>query len=238
VRVTAHPSPNHAARPAGTPIDTLVLHYTGMATGKAALARLGDPAAKVSAHWLVDEAGGVVQLVDEERAAWHAGVSAWRGRVGLNGRSIGIEIVNGGHDFGLPPYPDAQIEAVTALSREVIARWSIPAVNVVAHSDVAPMRKYDPGERFPWARLARAGVGLWPEPGDGPPTANVTVDLATIGYVLDGAPQPTSVSGALAAFQRRFHPDGPIDGRPDPATRRRLGEVASAYLLARAPVAP
>jgi N-acetylmuramoyl-L-alanine amidase len=100
------------------------------------------------------------------------------------------------------------------------------------------MRKADPGERFPWARLARAGVGLWPEPGDGPPAANLTGDLATIGYVLDGAPQPTSLGGALAAFQRRFHPDGTVDGRPDTATRRRLREVAAAHLLAAAPFAP
>ena len=232
MRVHDRPSPNHAPRPTGTPIDTLVLHYTGMATAEAALAQLRDPAAKVSAHWLVDEAGGVVRLVDEERTAWHAGVSAWRGRVGLNDRSVGIEIVNGGHDFGLPPFPDAQIEAVIALARAVIARWSIAPVDVVAHSDVAPMRKADPGERFPWARLARAGVGLWPEPGDGPPAANVAGDLATIGYVLDGAPQPTSLGGALAAFQRRFHPHGAVHGRPDTATRRRLREVAAAHLLA------
>ncbi|MFP4360947.1 MAG: N-acetylmuramoyl-L-alanine amidase [Alphaproteobacteria bacterium] len=238
MRVSERPSPNHGPRPADTPVDMLVLHYTGMATAEAALARLRDPTARVSAHWLVDEAGGLVRLVDEARAAWHAGVSAWAGHVGLNGRSIGVEIVNGGHDFGLPPYPDAQIAAVIALAREVGARWSIPAVNVVAHSDVAPMRKADPGERFPWARLAHAGVGLWPEPADGPPAASVTGALAAIGYMLDGAPQPTTVTAALKAFQRRFGAGGPIDGRPDAATRRRLGEVAACHLLARAAHAP
>jgi len=238
LRVTELPSPNHAPRQLDTPVDMLVLHYTGMASGAAALARLHDPAAAVSAHWLVDEAGGVVRLVDEERVAWHAGVSAWRGCIGLNRRSIGIEIVNGGHDFGLPPYPERQIAAVVALAREIIGRWAIPAVNVVGHSDVAPMRKADPGERFPWARLAAAGVGLWPEPGDGSPAGDVTAALTAIGYVLAGAPQPTSVSGALQAFQRRFQPEGPIDGRPQAATRRRLAEVAAAHLLAPAARAP
>jgi N-acetylmuramoyl-L-alanine amidase len=238
VRVHERPSPNHAPRPADTPIDTLVLHYTGMATGDAALARLRDPAAAVSAHWLVDEAGGVVRLVDEERTAWHAGVSAWRGHVGLNGRSIGVEIVNGGHDFGLPPYPEGQIEAVLGLAREIVARWAIPAVNVVGHGDVAPMRKADPGEHFPWRRLARAGVGLWPEAGEAAPAADVGGALAAVGYALADAPQPTSVSAALLAFQRRFRPQGPIDGRADAATRRRLGEVAAAYLLAAARRAP
>jgi N-acetylmuramoyl-L-alanine amidase len=238
VRITELPSPNHGPRPPDTPVDVLVLHYTGMATGDAALARLRDPAAGVSAHWLIDEAGGIVRLVDEDRAAWHAGVSAWRGQVGLNRRSVGIEIVNGGHDFGLPPYPAAQIEAVTALARDVITRWSISPVNVVAHSDVAPMRKCDPGERFPWARLAHAGVGLWPAPAEGAPPPDVTGALGVIGYVLEGAPQPTSVTATLKAFQRRFGVTGAIDGRPDAATRRRLGEVAAAYLLARTPPLP
>lgn len=238
MRITERPSPNHAPRPADTPVDMLVLHYTGMPSAEAALARLRDPAAKVSAHWLVDEAGGVVRVVDEERLAWHAGISAWRGRVGLNASSIGIEIVNGGHDFGLPPYPERQIAAVAVLAREIIARWAIPAVNVVGHSDVAPMRKADPGERFPWARLARAGVGLWPEPADAPPAADVTATLAAIGYVLAGAPQPTSVSGTLQAFQRRFRSEGPIDGRADPTTRRRLAEVAAVHPLAPAPRTP
>ena len=238
MRIHDLPSPNHAARPAGTPVDTLVLHYTGMATGAAALARLRDPASAVSAHYVVDEGGGILRLVDEARTAWHAGVSAWRGAVGLNARSIGVEIVNGGHDFGLPPYSDAQIEAVVALARAIVARWSIPATRVVGHADVAPMRKADPGERFPWRELARAGVGLWPVPADVPPAASVTGALATIGYVLDGAPQPTSVSAALAAFQRRFRPEGPIDGRADPATRRRLAQIARAHLLAADTVAP
>jgi N-acetylmuramoyl-L-alanine amidase len=209
-----------------------------MASRDAALARLRDPTAKVSAHWLVDEAGRIVRLVAEHHIAWHAGVSAWRGHVNLNARSIGIEIVNGGHDFGLPPFPAAQIEAVIALAREIVARWSIPARNVVGHGDVAPMRKRDPGERFPWAELARAGVGLWPESADGPPAADVTGALGAIGYVLEGAPQPTSVTAVLQAFQRRFRPDGPIDGRADGATRRRLRDVADLHLLATAAGVP
>lgn len=233
MRVVDRPSPNHAARPADVAIDTLVLHYTGMASGAEALERLCDPQAQVSAHWLVEETGEVVRLVPEERVAWHAGVSAWRGRIGLNARSIGIEVVNGGHDYGLPGYPEAQLAALVALARGIVARWAIPAVNVVAHSDVAPMRKRDPGERFPWARLAAAGVGLWPEPGTASPARSVTAALAAIGYVLDGAPQPTSVTAAVQAFQRRWLASEPIDGRPAAATLRRLGEVASAHLLAR-----
>lgn len=238
MRVTDRPSPNHGPRAPDQPVDTLVLHYTGMASAEAALARLCDPRAQVSAHWVVDEAGHVFRLVDEERVAWHAGVAAWRGRAGLNRRAIGIEIVNGGHDFGLPAFPEVQIEAVITLARAIVARWRIHAGDVVGHADVAPMRKADPGERFPWRRLAAAGVGLWPAPGGAPPAMNVTGALARIGYVLEGAPQPTSVSAALKAFQRRFSPDGRVDGRADAATRARLAEVASAYLLARRGIAP
>lgn len=219
-------------------VDTLVLHYTGMADAAAARRRLCDPAAAVSAHWLVEEDGRLVQLVAEDRVAWHAGVSAWRGRSALNARSIGVEIVNGGHDFGLPPYPEPQIAAVVDLARALVARWNIPAANVVGHADVAPMRKRDPGERFPWARLAAAGIGLWPPPRAADPRVDVTASLAAIGYVVEGAPQPTSVSAALAAFQRRFAPGRAADGRADAATRARLKEVAAAYLLATPPTAP
>ncbi len=234
----SRPSPNQAPRPAGTVVDTLVLHYTGMADGAAARQRLCDPAAGVSAHWLVEADGRLIPLVGEDRVAWHAGVSAWRGRSGLNAHSIGIEIVNGGHDFGLPPYPEPQLAAVVDLARAIVARWRIPATHVVGHADVAPMRKRDPGERFPWARLAAAGVGLWPPPRADDPAVDVSAALATIGYAVEGAPQPTSVSAVLAAFQRRFMPARPADGRADAATRARLKEVAAAYLLARPASAP
>jgi N-acetylmuramoyl-L-alanine amidase len=145
------------------PIDMLVLHYTGMNDGPSALARMREETEpRVSAHYMVEEDGTVFTLVPEEKRAWQAGRSWWRGDEDLNSRSIGIEIVNGGHDFGLPPYPDAQIEAVMELCQGILARWPIPATRVVAHSDIAPDRKEDPGEHFPWKRLAEAGIGIWP----------------------------------------------------------------------------
>jgi len=211
----------------------LVLHYTGMADAASALARLTDPAAGVSAHWVVDEDGTLWRLVDEAAMAWHAGVSAWRGRRRLNANSIGIEIVNGGHEYGLPPFPPRQIEAVIALTQGILARWPIGAGDVVGHSDVAPMRKRDPGERFPWRRLAAAGIGLWPDGGAPAPELCTGAALRAIGYTVDDAPQPTSMSAAVRAFQRRFMPDHPLDGRDDPATRTRLATVARAHLLAR-----
>lgn len=165
MRVEAKPSPNFNDRK--HPVDMLVLHYTGMETGQAALERMCDAAANVSAHYMIWEDGGVVQLVGEDKRAWHAGVSSWQGDEDLNSRSIGIEIVNGGHDWPLaggvlPPYPKAQIDALIELCHGILERWDIPARRIVGHSDIAPARKDDPGEHFPWDRLARAGIGLWP----------------------------------------------------------------------------
>ncbi len=144
------PSPNFDARPAGAGIDMLVLHYTGMPSGVAALERLTDPAAKVSSHYLVEEDGTVFRLVADAHRAWHAGVSAWAGRERLNDVSIGIEIVNPGHDCGLKPFPAMQMAAVAELSRDLIDRHCISQRRIMAHSDIAPMRKRDPGELFPW----------------------------------------------------------------------------------------
>ena len=155
------PSPNFDRR-GGVPVSILVLHYTGMQSGAEALARLCDSASKVSAHYVVEEDGGVYALVAEEHRAWHAGVSSWHGETRVNAASIGIEIVNPGHEFGYRPFPRVQVEAVIALCRDILSRHEIPARNVVGHSDVAPMRKEDPGELFPWAWLAAQGVGLWP----------------------------------------------------------------------------
>ena len=182
----------------------LVLHYTGMPSAGAALARLCDPAAKVSAHYLVDEDGTVQALVAEQNRAWHAGVSFWRGATGLNDRSIGIEIVNPGHEFGYRPFPAVQMQAVRELCQGILARWrGIPARNVVAHSDIAPNRKQDPGELFDWRGLAAAGIGLWTDlvapPGD------LAVDLAAIGYDMRLAE-----TDVITAFQRHFLP-GPCD---------------------------
>ena len=145
-------------------IDMLVLHYTGMRSAAEALRRLTSPEAAVSAHYLIDEDGAVWRLVPEERRAWHAGVSYWRGRRDINSASIGIELVNPGHEFGYRAFPEAQVAALEVLCRDVLSRYQIPPRHVLGHSDVAPARKDDPGELFPWRRLARAGIGLWPEP--------------------------------------------------------------------------
>jgi N-acetylmuramoyl-L-alanine amidase len=217
------PSPNFDDRPPGQAIDVLVLHYTGMRDAAAALARLTDPAAQVSAHYLIDEDGGIVRLVDEHKRAWHSGVSMWRGHSGVNARSIGIELVNPGHEFGYRPFPEAQMQALEQLARAVIARHPIRAHNVVGHSDVAPTRKQDPGELFDWRRLAEAGIGLWPTTAIVEPTAESYVgrDLAAIGYDV------ADLSAAIVAFQRRFAPHR-LDGVPDLETRRTIAAVKAA----------
>jgi len=164
VKLIPSPSLNCEER-RGPGIDMIVLHYTGMATAERARAWLCDEASKVSSHYLVDEEGEVFALVGEDQRAWHAGVSCWAGESDINSCSIGIEIHNLGHAGGLPEYPDAQIEAVMALCSGIMKRHGIARPRVLAHSDVAPGRKIDPGEHFPWERLARAGIGLWAEPG-------------------------------------------------------------------------
>jgi N-acetylmuramoyl-L-alanine amidase len=217
-------SPNADERPAGVLIDALILHYTGMPTAQAALERLCDPVAAVSAHYLIDEDGAVMALVPEERRAWHAGVSMWQGRPRLNDGSIGIELVNPGHAWGYRPFSEAQYEALIPLCRSILRRWPIPARQVLGHSDVAPERKEDPGELFDWSRLAAAGIGLWPEPGSGRerPVATLQVELARVGY-----PVPThgamdeATCRVIVAFQRHFRPER-CDGLADQATRARL----------------
>ena len=213
------PSPNFGPRPPGATIDMLVIHYTGMESREAALSRLRDASAEVSAHYLIDEDGTISRLVAEEMRAWHAGVSRWRGAADINSRSIGIELVNPGHEFGYRPFPEAQMAALEALSAAILDRHAIPARHVLGHSDVAPGRKTDPGELFDWPRLARAGIGLWPhdtgdlEPGDGDDM------LVRFGYDL-GATAETRTA-AIAAFQRHFRPSR-IDGEIDRETRLRL----------------
>ncbi len=206
------PSPNFNGRPEGAPIDMLVLHYTGMPETAGALDRLCDPAAEVSAHYLIDEDGAVHALVPEERRAWHAGVSFWRGVTDINGRSIGIELSNPGHDFGYRPFPEAQMAALIGLAKDILARHPIPARNVVGHSDIAPRRKIDPGELFDWRRLAASGIGLWPEgaaaEGSGDDPAAL---LAAIGYETE------DLGKTVAAFQRHSRP-ARFDGRMDDET--------------------
>ncbi|WP_426958783.1 N-acetylmuramoyl-L-alanine amidase [Muricoccus radiodurans] len=223
------PSPNQDDRPPGVPIDTLILHYTDMESGAAAIARLRDPAAKVSSHYVVEEDGTVFRLVPDHRRAAHAGISHWRGNEGLNARSIGIEVVNPGHSCGYRPFPVLQMAALADLCLDLITRHPIPARNVVGHSDVSPDRKRDPGELFDWQGLARLGIGLWPEgvPGDDlspvPDGLTRAVSLLQrIGYKVDAA-RPDL---ALTAFQRHWRQEE-WGGRPDSGTLARLTAVAA-----------
>ncbi|PWC50917.1 N-acetylmuramoyl-L-alanine amidase [Azospirillum sp. TSA6c] len=212
------PSPNHGPRADGARVELLILHYTGMPTAAHALERLCDPASQVSAHYTVDEDGTVYAHVPEDRRAWHAGRSSWRGAEDVNSRSIGVEIVNPGHEFGYRPFPPVQMAAVAELCLGIVARHGIAAADVLGHSDVAPARKEDPGELFDWPGLAARGLGLWPTPSraeDGPAdTVEVAALLGRYGY--DPA-EPR----ALLAFQRHFHPDC-LTGLPDPETVQRL----------------
>lgn len=233
------PSPNHDARRA--PVDILLLHYTGMRDGLSALHRLCDPGPpRVSCHYLVFEDGETVQMVAEGRRAWHAGAGSWEGREDVNSRSIGIEIVNPGHEFGYRPFPEAQVGAVIALAGDIVGRHAIVPARVLAHSDTAPARKQDPGELFPWDRLSAAGLGLWVPPApqgegpsyrrgeEGPPVQAVQALLAMLGYgiavtgVFDQATEQV-----VTAFQRHWRP-ARVDGIADASTLRTLRDLLAA----------
>lgn len=260
MKVEAHPSPNFNDRK--HPVDLLVFHYTGMETGQEALDRMCDAEAQVSAHYMIWEDGRIAQLVGEDKRAWHAGVSSWQGDEDLNSRSIGIEIVNGGHDWplpggGLPPYPDVQIDALTRLTHGILDRWDIPAHRIVGHSDIAPARKDDPGEHFPWAKLARMGIGLWPlsltdptdatgnerarasgphligrglGPGDDKKAvARMQTMLAGIGYGIDVTGlYDEQTELVVRAFQRRWLQDQ-VTGQADLRTLRMIGLLHPLY---------
>ena len=225
------PSPNFDERPAEREIDMLVLHYTGMKTAVAALARMCDPAVQVSAHYMIDEDGTTTALVAEERRAWHAGRAWWRGESDINACSIGIELVNPGHEFGYRNFPEPQMAVLEDLAGAIVARHAIPPERVLGHSALAPERRKDPGERFDWQRLAAAGIGLWPRSGTlaagevglpalGP--GDIGIDVVTLqtalgryGWRID----PTGVYSlrteiVVTAFQRHFRPHR-IDGRVD-----------------------
>ncbi len=235
VQIIAAPSPNFNERRA--PPDMLVLHYTGMQTGEAALVRLCDAEAEVSAHYLVEEDGRIFGLVPEERRAWHAGRGVWQGQDDCNAASIGIEIVNPGHEFGYRAFPDAQIAAVIALISDIRERWTIPDSRIIAHSDLAPERKEDPGELFPWKRLAEAGHGLWFEPAaerikalggmlqkgdDGIGVMVLRAGLHRLGYgVRPGGDYDAETESAVRAFQRHWR-QSRVDGVADGETRARL----------------
>lgn len=234
------PSPNHGERRGRSAPDAIVLHYTGMADGTSAVARLRDPAAEVSCHYVVAEDGRVLQLVAEGRRAWHAGRSFWAGDTDLNSASLGIEIVNAGHPGGLPPYPDRQLSALAALCRDLIARHAIRPERVLAHSDVAPGRKLDPGERFPWERLHAEGVGHWTprspgpagpglrEGGSGPAVAALQDDLRRYGYGVEATGGfDARTEETVRAFQRHFRREG-VDGIADGDTLRRLADLLDA----------
>lgn len=215
MRLIEQPSPNHDARRADLPLDLIVLHYTGMRSGEAALARLCAPEAKVSAHYLIDEDGRTWRLVPEERRAWHAGLAHWQGVRDVNAVSLGIELVNPGHEFGYRPFPAAQMDALRELLAEVTARCAIPASRLVGHSDVAPERKQDPGELFDWRALAADGFGLWSDavdPDDGG-------DFAALGFDPDADPV-----AVIRAFQRHWRP-GRVDGVRDAETGGRLAAL-------------
>jgi N-acetylmuramoyl-L-alanine amidase len=235
LKIAERPSPNHARRGEPGRIDMLVLHYTGMASAAAALDRLCDPVARVSAHYLVEENGAIWRLVSEGRRAFHAGRSCWAGETDLNHVSIGIEIVNPGHEWDYRPFPEEQMTAVERLCRDLVSRHPIPPHRILGHSDVAPDRKSDPGELFDWPRLARAGIGIWPP--SAPDIAGgrgrgvglveraaALADLARIGYCVTSGVEAV----VLAAFQRRFRRER-WDGRLDAETAQRLAEVRAAY---------
>lgn len=231
VEITHAPSPNWDARV--RPPDMVVLHYTGMRSGAAALERLRDPAAKVSAHYLVEEDGRVFALVSEERRAWHAGVSYWAGERDCNGASIGVELVNPGAEWGYRDFPPAQVDALCALLDEMRGRWTLPDARILGHSDVAVGRKVDPGERFPWADLERRGHGLWAEPAPAPGATlgegdeglgvlALQAGLSRLGY--DAPPTggfDPATAAVVAAFQRHWRPTQ-VDGVADGDTRARL----------------
>ncbi|HZH08247.1 MAG TPA: N-acetylmuramoyl-L-alanine amidase [Lautropia sp.] len=205
------PSPNHDERSA--PVSIVVLHYTGMKDAASAIQRLADPESKVSCHYLIAEDGQVVRMVPEERRAWHAGRSWWRGVTDINSASIGIEIVNPGHELGYRPFPEEQIDALVTLMAALKERYGITRGNVVGHSDIAPARKQDPGELFPWGRLAKLRLAL-PRPAKNLMDPRWTdggflLALERFGYDV------SDKLAAVVAFQRRFRPeliDGEIDG--------------------------
>ncbi|AYD00865.1 N-acetylmuramoyl-L-alanine amidase [Neorhizobium sp. NCHU2750] len=225
-----HPSPNHGKRAGGRKPDAIILHYTGMPGADQALNWLTTEESQVSSHYFVYEDGRVLQLVPEARRAWHAGKSAWAGEVDINSCSIGIEIANLGHPGGLPPFPQAQIDAVVKLCRDCGERWSIRPERVLAHSDVAPIRKVDPGENFPWQLLSEKGVGHWVEPApvaggrffqlgeSGQPIEALQSMLSFYGYDLEITGNFCDrTKGVVEAFQRHFRP-ARVDGIADFST--------------------
>ena len=233
-------SPNHSERKNGATPDMIVLHYTEMQDNETAVRQLCTPQSEVSAHYVVYQDGHIIQLVAEARRAWHAGVSSWAGETDINSCSIGIEIANPGHNQGYPDFPRRQIAAVTALCRSILTRHQIPPDRILAHSDVAPSRKQDPGEKFPWKLLYESGVGLWVEPapindwtalvpGDkGEEVSALQRSFAEYGYGIEATGEydiPTKE--VVIAFQRHFR-QAQVDGLADTSTRETLRRLLNA----------
>jgi N-acetylmuramoyl-L-alanine amidase len=240
------PSPNHGERSERRRPDMILLHYTGMADADAALALLCAQGSNVSAHYFVFEDGRIIQMVPESRRAWHAGKSEWAGETDINSCSIGIEIVNPGHDYGYPDFPTRQIAAVTALCRSIQTRNAIAPVRVLAHSDVAPARKQDPGEKFPWRTLHESGVGHWVKPAPimnlgqvlppgsrGDAVIALQKSLREYGYGIEASGDyDATTSEIVTAIQRHFRPER-VDGHADQSTRSTLQELLSSRGRAR-----
>ena len=238
--VIDRPSPNWAVRAGGQAPDMVILHYTGMVSVEAALARLCDPAAQVSSHYVIDQAGVIFRLVADEHRAWHAGVSSWHGRTDINSSSIGIELVNPGHAHGYIDFTEPQMHALWLCLACLCSRYRIGPENVLAHSDIAPDRKSDPGERFDWQRLSRAGFGLLVTPGLLQPGETISLGhtgravtrlqelLSTLGFGLDASGLfDAKTERTVCAFQRHWRPQL-IDGRADVSTMDTLTRLIAA----------
>lgn len=230
---TAWKSLNFEDRRGGVKTPSMIiLHYTGMRTEEEALKRLCDPSASVSCHYFIGDAGDVMQLVDDSKRAWHAGISYWAGETDINSHSIGIEIANPGHEFGYRDFTPAQIASTIKLCKRLMQKYSILPKRVLGHSDIAPRRKLDPGERFPWKKLAAEGIGVWPKTTDsdlqaGKALAGDEVEfkkrLVKFGYSPD-----SSFDSLVLAFHRHFYPEKMLFGdKPD-----KPNEISGARLIA------
>jgi N-acetylmuramoyl-L-alanine amidase len=233
-----HPAANVEARHGVKQPSLLILHYTGMPSAAKAIDWLSRAESRVSCHYVIDEKGRITQMVPEAMRAWHAGVSCWHRERDINSRSIGIEIQNPGHEHGYPNFPKPQMRAVIALSKDIAHRYKMAPSAILAHSDVAPERKIDPGEKFDWAHLAREGVGMWIKPSPvrtddagltigatGPSVAQAQEQLAAYGYDMAVTGQlDIKTSKVLRAFQLHFRPRR-VDGRLDGSTRLTLARL-------------
>lgn len=233
MKIIERASPNFDERAGEGNIGYVILHYTGMKSAEEALARLTDPEAKVSAHYTVDEDGTIYRHVDEAKRAWHAGASFWQDQSDINSLSVGVEIVNPGHEWGYRAFPDGQIDAVIKLCKEIMQRHDIEPENILAHSDIAPMRKEDPGELFPWKKLAENGIGIWPDAADedAVKAAGLIMERALNDFGYDPR---AKFKDKLTAFQRHFVPELFTDGQAgteNALTRTRLYALLAGHIL-------